>query len=241
MGHRQQDGRRRRPDDQHQVDLAHPRHRLPAALQQADRRDDVRQHPARRPARVERGRSGAGQGPAERARQPDPAGPGDESRRPRQAGADRREHGRRLGRHRRHLVERADGDAALSGQHPRPARPQLVERHRDRDADRPQGRGRRRQGPGDDHPRPPDQARDRQAGVGLLPHRPDQGREVHPVHQGRHAGADFSEHQHPLQVPGGDEEVLLRPEQVSDLSGSARHQYPTLRTAPATRQQQDQQ
>ena len=35
---------------------------------------------------------------------------------------------RRLGRHRRHLVERADGDAALSGQHSRAARPQLVER-----------------------------------------------------------------------------------------------------------------
>ena len=146
----------------------------------------------------------------------------------RAAGADqtRRQHGRWLGRHRRHLVERPHGDAALSGEHPRPARPQLVERYRQRDADRPQGRGRRRQGAGDDHPRHPDQAGDRQAGLGLLQRRPDQEREVHPVHQGRHAGADLPEHQHPLEVPRGDEEVLLRPEQVPDLPRSARHQVP---------------
>ena len=44
----------------------------------------------------------------------------------------------------------AHGDAALPGQHPRAARPQLVERHRDRHADRAQGRRGRRQGAGDD-------------------------------------------------------------------------------------------
>ena len=55
-----------------------------------------------------------------------------------------------------------DGDAALPVEHPGPARPQLVERHRQRHADRAQGRGRRRQGAGDDGARPADQARARE-------------------------------------------------------------------------------
>ena len=79
-------------------------------------------------------------------------------------------------------------------EHPRPARPQLVERHRQRHADRAQGRGRRRQGAGDDGARPADQAGAREERVGLLQQRPDQGREVHPVHHQGHAAADAPEH-----------------------------------------------
>ena len=64
VGHRRQDGRRRRADDQHQVDLAGARHRLAAPHQPRRRRGDARQHPARRPADVERRRHRAGQGDA---------------------------------------------------------------------------------------------------------------------------------------------------------------------------------
>ena len=62
----------------------------------------------------------------------------------------RAEHGRTVGRYRRRVVERADRDARLSGEHPELAGPQLGQRHRDGDADRPQGRHRRREGAGDD-------------------------------------------------------------------------------------------
>ena len=75
--------------------------------------------------------------------------------------------------------------------------PQLVERHRQRHADRAQGRGRRRQGAGDDGAGSADEAGARQAGVGLLQQRPDQGREVHPVHHAGHAAADALEHGDP--------------------------------------------
>ncbi len=71
------------------------------------------------------------------------------------------QHRRRIGRHRRRVVEGADGHAALSVEHSRPARPQLVDAHRDGDADRAQGRRGRRQGAGADDPRPADQARTR--------------------------------------------------------------------------------
>ena len=91
------------------------------------------------------------------------------------AGARGRQARRRVRRHRRHFVERADGDAALSVEHPRPARTQLVERHRQGHADRAQGRGRRRQGAGDDDARLHDEAGAGQAGVGLLQQRADQG------------------------------------------------------------------
>ena len=88
---------------------------LPAAHEQADRRDDVRQHPEGRPAAVERSRSDAGQGAAEGAGQPDASeGLAVKLGELRAAGQARGQHRRRLRRHRRHLVERADGDAALS-------------------------------------------------------------------------------------------------------------------------------
>ncbi len=54
VGHRRQDGRRRRPDDQHEVDLAGARHGLAAPHQPCGRRGDARQRSARRPAAVER-------------------------------------------------------------------------------------------------------------------------------------------------------------------------------------------
>ncbi len=59
-------------------------------------------------------------------------------------------HGRRLGRHRRRLVEHADGDAPVSVEHPGAAGAQLGERDLDGDADRAQGRRGGREGPGDD-------------------------------------------------------------------------------------------
>ena len=88
------------------------------------------------------------------------------------------QHRRRLRRHRRHLLERADGDAALPVEHPGPAGPQLGQRDRDGDADRAQGGHGRRQGAGDDDPGSRLAPRAGRAGVGLLPRRPDQGHEV---------------------------------------------------------------
>ena len=86
---------------------------------------------------------------------------------------------RRLGRHRRHLVERADGHPELPGKLPGGARSQLGERDLDGDADRAQGRDRRREGAGDDGARRADAARDRHPGVGLLPQRSDEERHLH--------------------------------------------------------------
>ena len=83
--------------------------------------------------------------------------------------------GRRLGRHRRRVVERADRDAALPGQHSRTAGPQLGERDLDGDADRAQGRDGGREGSGADDARPDAQADARHAGVGLLQERADEG------------------------------------------------------------------
>ena len=100
---------------------AHPRRRVAAAHEQDRRRDDVREHPDGRPADVGCGRHRAGEGDSEGAeaaadRARDAARPA--ARRPRS----RAEHGRAVGRHRRRLVERADGDAQLSGEHSEPAR-----------------------------------------------------------------------------------------------------------------------
>ena len=106
---------------------------------------------------------------------------------------------------------------------PGPARPQLVQRHRQRHADRPQGRRRRREGAGDDDSRPAHQAGADHAGMGLLQERSDQGRAVHPVHHQGHAGADPPERGDPRQVPRADAEVLLRSDQVLDVSRAAGH------------------
>ncbi len=97
-------------------------------------------------------------GAAEGARQRDAERPRREAGQHGPAATARKQHRRRLRRHRRHFLEHADRDARLSREHPGTAGPQLVERHRQRHADRAQGRGGRRQGPGDDDPRPADQA-----------------------------------------------------------------------------------
>ncbi len=84
---RQQDGRGRGADDQHQDDLTHSRHRVSAPLQQGGRRDDVREHQDRGPADVERRGSDARQGAAEGARQRDAERPRREARRAGPAGS----------------------------------------------------------------------------------------------------------------------------------------------------------
>jgi aminobenzoyl-glutamate utilization protein B len=84
----------------------------------------------------------------------------------------------RIGRHRRHLVERADDHAVISVQHPGDARAQLGRRHRDGDAHRAQGGSGRGQGAGAHAARPAAHAQGRGRRVGLLPHGADQGEEV---------------------------------------------------------------
>ena len=102
-------------------------------------------------------RAAAGaQGAGGRTRQGDSAAAG-----PR-GDAGRGEARRRIGRHRRHLVERPDGDAQLSGEFRGRARAQLGERRGDGDAHRAQRRHGRREGPGDDRARPHDAARARE-------------------------------------------------------------------------------
>ena len=138
----------------------------------------------------------------------------------------RREHRRRVRRYRRRVVELPDGDAALPVEHSRPARPQLVERHRQRDADRAQGRGGRREGAGDDRARSDDASRADQAGLGVLQQRADEGREVRPADQARYTAGDSSQQGDPREVSRADAEVLLRPDQVPDVSRPVGHQVP---------------
>ena len=194
-------------------------------LQQDDRRSDARQHREGRPAAMVRGRSGAGARAAARA---EGAGgrAGDEAPAvPRPRGdPGRGEARRRLRRHRRHFVERADGDAAVSVQHGGRSRPQLGERDFDGDADRAQGHPGRRQGGGADRHRLPDEARADDAGVGLLPQRADQDHEVRPADPADRQARHLAEQGADGEVPAGDEEVLLRPDQVQELPRSARHQ-----------------
>ena len=105
-------------------------------------------------------------------------GPDHARRRPGRAGRSGDQHRRRIGRHRRHLLERADGHAVVSVEHPRPARPQLGRRHGDGDADRAQGRHRRRQGAGDDAGRSGPEAGGHHRRLGLLQERADAHAEV---------------------------------------------------------------
>ena len=149
------------------VDVAHPRHGVAAALQQAGGRGDVRQHQARRACRsgattirrwprrcrgrsARRCRTGSTSSSAkldEPVKDEDKRGGGSDD----------------------------IGDVSWTVptvtlrypvEHSRPARPQLGERHRDGHADRAQGRRGRRQGPGDDDPRSADEAGAGEAGVG---------------------------------------------------------------------------
>ena len=117
---------------------------------------------------------------------------------------------RRVGRHRRRVVERADGDAELPVEHSRDAGPQLGERGLDGDADRAQGRHRRRQGHRDDDPRSPAPPGARPAGVGLLQDRADEGSEVSAADRPRRSAARLHQRQDDGAIPAGAAQVLLR-------------------------------
>jgi aminobenzoyl-glutamate utilization protein B len=77
-----------------------------------------------------------------------------------------------------------------------------------------------------DGDRSPDAARARDPGVGLLQERPDQGPEVRAADSARGYACDLAEQRADGEVPAGNEEVLLRPDEVQDLSRSAGHQVP---------------
>jgi aminobenzoyl-glutamate utilization protein B len=81
----------------------------------------------------------------------------------------RREAGRRVRRHRRHLLERADGDAALPLEHPGRPWPQLGQCHLDGDADCTQRHPVRRPGGRDDGAGSVDAAGVSGTGLGLFP------------------------------------------------------------------------
>ncbi len=89
---------------------------------------------------------------------------------------------RRFGRHRRCLLERADGVVELPGQHPQSPGAPLGQRCGDGDADRAQGRHRRSEGAGHDGARLSPQAGPRGAGTCLL-RGADQRPEVSTVHR----------------------------------------------------------
>ena len=134
VGDRRVDRQGRRDDDRHRAPAdARARERVAAALQQGRGRNDVGQHPEGRdaasgarptrrlPRRCRRSSAATEQGLALKV--------GAELH-----GTGPRQPRRRLGRHRRHLVERADGHAALPVEHSRAARAQLGERDLDGDA-----------------------------------------------------------------------------------------------------------
>ena len=113
VGDRRRHREGRRDDDEHRARrLAGARERVAAAHEQDRGRDDLVEHSEGRHARVERRGSDARQGAAEGARQPR-TGSAAEGRRA-AAGARDRESRRRVGRHRRHLLERARRSASGS-------------------------------------------------------------------------------------------------------------------------------
>src|SRR5207248_6559506 len=64
------------------------------------------------------------------------------------------------------------------------------------------------------------------AGVGLLQKRPDQDDEIRPADPAGRQARHLAERADDGEVPAGDEEVLLRSDEVQELSGAARHQIP---------------
>jgi aminobenzoyl-glutamate utilization protein B len=64
------------------------------------------------------------------------------------------------------------------------------------------------------------------AGVGLLQQRADEDEEVHAAHPPGGQAGHLAEHRDDGEVPAGDEEVLLRPDEVQVLSRSTRDQIP---------------
>ncbi|CAA9332964.1 MAG: FIG00482511: hypothetical protein, partial [uncultured Gemmatimonadaceae bacterium] len=222
---REEDGAGRGDDDRHAA-----RHRgdgglgVERPLLAAGGRGDVAQHRAGGDAAV--GREGPG------ARQGDPARARRVGQRARRADAAQRAGGRarpprrRLRRHRRRELERADDQPALPVEHPQPARAPLGERDLDGDADRAQGRGGRGQGAGDDDARPPAAAQGRGGRVGLLQHRADEDGEVQAVLRPHRQAPGVAERRHHGALPPRDAQVLLRPQEVRDVPGAARDHLP---------------
>ena len=111
--------------------------------------------------------------------------------------------------------------------------PQLGERHHHGHAGRAQRRALRRQSHGVDRARSADAARARHAGVGLLQQRPDQDPEVHAADSSRGQAGHLAQRGDHGEVPGGDEEVLLRSGEAQVVSRPAGNQVPIVRTTPS--------
>ena len=112
--------------------------------------------------------------------------------------------------------------AALPGQHSEPARPQLVERHRDGDADRAQGHRGRLQGDGDDDGRSaaaPGSDRRRQRPISPTSSSRTTAAAAAACRHRRAAGPDQPRDHGAL--PAGDAQVLLRRVEVRHVSRSA--------------------
>jgi amidohydrolase len=128
---------------------------------------------------------------------------------------------RRLRRHRRRVVDRPDGHASLSGEHTGRAGAQLGRRDLDGDAYRAQGRHGRRQSAGDDGARSRHASRARQRGMGLFQQRADQDHEIRAADAPRRQAGHLAQRADDGEVPTGDEEVLLRPDEVQDIPRAA--------------------
>jgi len=102
-----------------------------------------------------------------------------------------------------------DRHAAVPLEHSGAARTQLGQRDLDGHADRAQRRHRRRQGDGDDDPRFPDASRTGHAGMGLLPHRPDEGRQVSAADSPAGSARDRAEPRRDGEIPAADAPLLL--------------------------------
>ena len=226
-GDRQQDGRRRGADDQHQGDVAHSRHGVSAALQQGGRRNDVREHQDRRPADVERSRPDARQGAAEGARQRDAERPRREAGRAGQAGAARET-----------TPAAARTTSATSRGTCRPSRCAI--RRTSRACPATTGRARIASATPIAHKGVVAGAKVQAMTILDLLTKPElikgawdyfnnvQTKDVKymPFITKRHAAADAPEQGDPREVSRADAEVLLRPDEVPDLSRSAGHQVP---------------
>src|SRR5260221_12730463 len=62
--------------------------------------------------------------------------------------------------------------------------------------------------------------------MGLLPQRADEDDEIRPADAPRGQAGHLAERADDGEIPAGDEEVLLRPDEVQELPGPARDQVP---------------
>ena len=230
VGHRQQDGEGRGDDDRHHCRCTssarpgpgHINQTIAETMQRTSRRSACRSGPKPTSAR---------QGVAERAEGPE-VGHGDQAAAAARPRAEPDDENRGGG---------SDDIGDISWNVPTvtlrypsniPAwpRPQLGERHRHGDADRAQGRRGRRQGRRDDGARLPDEAgaRDRRGTTSTTCRR--RTRSTRRSSSGRQAG-DLAQREDHGEVPAGDEEVLLRPDEVQDLPRTAGHQVPDGQTS----------